>query len=53
MLSVVSDIPVDSETSAVTFINLEDLSVQSSKMLIEVEDLHTCVYSECACVVSV
>jgi hypothetical protein len=36
MRPVVDDVPVDTEASVGDFINLEDLQVQSSKMLIEV-----------------
>jgi hypothetical protein len=36
MLPVVGDVPVDTKVPVGDFVNLEDLPVQSSKMLIEV-----------------
>lgn len=37
VLTVVVDVPVDSETSVDDFVNFEDMSAQSSKMLKGVE----------------
>ena len=41
MYSVISDVTVDSEAS--DFVNLEDLSAQTSKMLIEIEFVYVCL----------
>ena len=40
--SVVGDIPVDSEAPMCDFVNLEDLPVQSSKMLIRIRFAYVC-----------